>query len=133
MKIRVQRRFSCRTYPSKSRRRFFTEYRLKILSTNSRVIKPKIILKYLETSEQLQGQFKNELDTLLKSYNLILKSVIFIIKKIKKDTKDYELKFLNYVVSDVDSIFDKVKIVAALYIPFIIKALVQSFSNIDQN
>jgi hypothetical protein len=40
---------------------------------------------------------------------------------------------MNYIVSDIDSIFDKVKIVAALYIPFIIKALVQSFSNIDKN
>jgi len=39
---------------------------------------------------------------------------------------------LNYIVSDVDTIFDKVKIVGALYIPFIVKALVQSFSNIDQ-
>ncbi len=37
---------------------------------------------------------------------------------------------MNYIVSDVDTVFDKIKVVAALYIPFIIKALQISFANL---
>ena len=56
-------------------------------------------------------------------------SLIFSIFKVKKDKKDYRIKFLNSIVYDEKKIFDRFKIVAFLYFPFIVKAIQISFSD----